>query len=234
MGSTAATAVSRTNPCLGTGSSSGRTTDAPKKIKKRARLSKFRARRFGGRWQETDSGGAPEAVSAPRGPCTHVTRGPRAARGARARAPPTPLNCGASPRPTPRTPTPRPDNRSRVGASDWPYGGSRGADVKAGSAPPSRHPRSACRVWQPDDIVRGLPECARSLEQRGREARCSSANSRTAAAAGGARESRALAAEPPRVSIAAVLLRAWRRRQRYLEDLELRSDYQTTIRNTTT
>ena len=40
---------------------------------------------LGRRWQEADSGGAPEAVSAPRGPRTHVTRGPRAARGARAR-----------------------------------------------------------------------------------------------------------------------------------------------------
>ena len=182
----------------------------------RARLSKFRARRFG----EALAGSGFRGRSGSRfcAPGPLYARYARASCGSwRARAPPTPLNCGASPRPTPRTPTPRPDNRSRVGASDWPYGGSRGADVKAGSAPPSRHPRSACRVWQPDDIVRGLPECARSLEQRGREARCSSANSRTAAAAGGARESRALAAEPPRVSIAAVLLRAWRRRQRYLE-----------------
>ena len=144
-GSTTATAVSRTNPCLGTGLSRGRATDAPKICFKNAGAP-FEvpgAAIWGGVGRKRIQGALRKPFLRP-GALVRTLRAGLVRLVARARAPPTPLNCGASPRPTPRTPTPRPDNRSRVGASDWPYGGSRGADVKAGSAPPSRHPRSAC------------------------------------------------------------------------------------------
>ena len=73
----------------------------------RARLSKFRARRFGEALAGSGfRGRSGNSFCAP-GPS--YARYARASRGSwRARAPPTPLNCGASPRPTPRTPTPRP------------------------------------------------------------------------------------------------------------------------------
>ena len=108
-GSTTATAVSRTNPCLGTGLSRGRATDAPKICFKNAGAP-FEvpgAAIWGGVGRKRIQGALRKPFLRP-GALVRTLRAGLARLVARARAPPTPLNCGASPRPTPRTPTPRP------------------------------------------------------------------------------------------------------------------------------